>query len=546
MLKSLTSDTSHYGKLSALLWKHGRHDIAEQLGWSGGSAEPSDGQATAEECARDIESLGAAYIKLAQIASTRQDILSPEYVEAFGRLQDDVEPVPTDEIESTIEGGLGAKPSTLFSEFDRQPLATASIGQVHRARLHDGREVVIKVRRPGIAEEATEQLGSLKRLAATIDTHTGVGKEFRFKSLVGAVEYALDIELDYRKEANHLQHLGENLKDFDRIRIPQPIAQMVCEDVLVMEYLTGPAIKDVSGVVLNELDTTSIADSIVRAYLQQILINGLFHADPHPGNLILHDGDQIGLLDGGMVVSLPPMLRRETAAMLLAFSEGEGERAATIAARIGRTEDDFDSQVYRTAAARVVAASSDGGFESMSLGRTLVEFLNASGRNGVVLPFEIILLSKAFLQLETTLAQLNPNQDAKSIIRGYTLELLADRAKEQLSIGQVAAAALDSAELASSLPSRINEITRLASENQLRVKVDSIDEAALLGGMRKIANRITSGLIVASMIVGASLIMRIQTDSTLFGYPTLAMIFFLMSAAIGLVLIYKAMFADEH
>ncbi|QDT11922.1 ABC1 kinase family protein [Planctomycetes bacterium K23_9] len=546
MLKTLTADTAHYGKLSALLWKHGRHDLAKQLGWTSDSGSPSEKSSTAEECAQDIERLGAAYIKLAQIASTRQDILPPEYIEAFGRLQDDVESVAIEEIEAAITGGLGAKPSTLFAEFDRRPLATASIGQVHRAKLHDGREVVVKVRRPDIVDEANEQLGSLKRLAAKIDESTDIGKEFRFCTLVGAVEYALINELDYRFEANHLQHLAENLKEFAHIRVPQPIPQMVCENVLVMEYLSGPAIKDVSGVVLNELDTAAIADTIVRAYLKQILIDGLFHADPHPGNLVLHDKTKIGLLDGGMVVNLPPMLRREIAALLLAFSEGEGERAATIAARIAKTDADYDSKSFRTMAARIVASPNDGGFESMSLGRTLVEFLNVSGRHGVVLPFEVILLSKAFLQLETTLETLNPGQDAKALIRGYTYELLADRASKQLSVGQMAAAALDSAELASHLPSRMNEITRLVSENQLRVKVDAIDEVALLAGMRKIANRITSGLIVAAMIVAASLIMRVETGSTLLGYPTLAIVFFLMSAAIGLVLVYKAMFGDEH
>ncbi|WP_182869544.1 ABC1 kinase family protein [Rhodopirellula sp. JC639] len=554
MLTTLPADSLHYAKLSMLLWKYGRRDIAEKLGWTdafdddGTSAQRSSGTAreAAEECARDIEQLGTAYIKLAQIASTRHDMLPPEYVDAFGRLQDDVEPVPVEELESILEESLGAKASVLFQSFDRTPLATASIGQVHRAVLRDGREVVVKFRRPGIEQQATEQLASLKRLAATIDSKTEIGRQVRFRSLVGAVEYALSRELDYRQEANHLQHLAENLKSFRRIRIPQPIAQMVCSDVLVMEYLGGPAINTVSGVVLNELDTGALADELVRAYLQQILIDGLFHADPHPGNLILHAGNQIGLLDGGMVVNLPPLLRREVAALLLAFSAGEGERAATIASRIGQTEVGFDAKAFRTAASRVVAAAGDGAFDSMSLGRTLVEFLKIAGEHGLVLPFEMILLSKAFLQLETTLARLNPGQDAKAIIRGYTFELLADRAKEQLSVGQIAAAALDSAALASNLPARLNEITRLAAENQLRLDIDAIDEAALLAGLGKIANRITSGLIVAAMIIGASLIMRMQTGAQLFGYPVLATIFFLIAAVIGLVLLYQAMFGDER
>ncbi len=396
MLNTLTTDAHHYAQLSKLLWKHGRRELATQLGWS--KPDQVDGnESTAEDLARDIEQLGTAYIKLAQIASTRQDVLSPEYVDALSRLQDDVEPVEWSEIESTIVAGLGAKTSHLFESIERDPLATASIGQVHRATLRDGREVVVKVRRPGVAAEAKEQLVSLKRLAGMVDDNTEVGKQFRFRSLVGAVEYALMNELDYRQEANHLQHLGENLSEFDAIRVPQPVPQMVSSDVLVMEYLKGTALKDVSGVVRNELDTERLANQIVRAYLKQILIDGLFHADPHPGNLILHDSTQIGLLDGGMVVNLPPMLRREIASLLLAFSEGEGERAATIASRIGKTDEDFDSQAFRTALARVVAGSGSGEFSSLSLGRTMIEFLNAAGVHGLVMPFELILLAKAFL-----------------------------------------------------------------------------------------------------------------------------------------------------
>ncbi|QDV40355.1 putative protein kinase UbiB [Stieleria neptunia] len=217
MLTTLPADSVHYAKLSVLLWKHGRHDLAEQLGWTkkekdvDGSHAAATVREAAEQCARDIEQLGTAYIKLAQIASTRQDMLSPEYVDAFERLQDDVEPVSVEELEAIMEEGLGAKPSVLFKRFDRSPLATASIGQVHRAELHDGREVVVKFRRPGIAQQATEQLASLKRLAATVDDKTDIGKQFRFRSLVGAVEYALKSELDYRQEANHLQHLAEEL-----------------------------------------------------------------------------------------------------------------------------------------------------------------------------------------------------------------------------------------------------------------------------------------------------------------------------------------------
>lgn len=545
MLKKLAHETKHYGQLSALMWKYGWKDVLKQLGWEPPSKEENTA-ATAEQLAHDIESLGTTYIKLAQIASTREDLISSEYIEALQRLQDDVEPESFEVIEEVIEEGLGAKTSHLFQEFERKPLASASIGQVHRAKLRDGRDVVVKVRRPGACEEANEQLASLKKLASVVDGNTEVGKKFRFRSLVGAVAYALSIELDYRQEATNLSHLHENLKEFDRIRVPLPIPQMVSSEVLVMEYVPGTPLRNVAGTVLNEIGSEKLADQLVNAYLHQILVDGLFHADPHPGNLILHNGNMVGMLDAGMVVRLPPTLRREIAALLLAFSQREGERAASIAQRIGQLDRDFDSQAFRPEAARIVARGGDNDFQTLSLGRTIVEFLNVAGKHGLVLPFELILLSKAFLQLETTLAKLNPKQDPQELIRNYAFRILTERAREQLNVGQMAATALDSAELASSLPRRLNEITRLISENRLKVDVDAVDEAELIGGMRKIANRITSGLIVASMIIGASLIMRLDTPVKFLGYPLLATLFFLVAAVIGGVLVWKATFADRY
>lgn len=546
VLNTLRADAAQYVRLASLLWNHGQHDLASRLGMREPEHHDATQRRSAESLARDIEQLGPAYIKLAQIASTRQDAIPHDYVEALSRLQDDVDTVPWEAVEQTIEEELGVSPSTLFSEIDQQPLATASIGQVHRARLRDGRAVVVKVQRPGVAEDSREQLASLKRLAAMVDENSEIGKRFRFCSLVGAVEYAINSELDYRQEANHLQQLCENLSSFDRIEIPMPCHQLVSTKVLVMEYLDGISLKKISGAVLTEIDTVELADQLVRAYLQQVLIDGLFHADPHPGNLLLHRGHKIALLDGGMVVQLSPLLRREIGALLLAFSEGEGERASTIAIRLGRTDDDFDVAGFRASASRVIAGAGDGAFDRMSIGRSLVDFLDASGKHGLVLPYEMILLSKAFLQLEATLQQLNPNQDPKAMIREHSVQLLTHRAKEQLSLGQIAATALDSAQLASALPSRINEITRLLAANQLRLDIDAVDEAEMLAGLRKIANRITSGVIVAAMIIGASLIMRVDSGAQLFGYPVLATVFFLIAAIIGGVLVWKATFSDNY
>jgi predicted unusual protein kinase regulating ubiquinone biosynthesis (AarF/ABC1/UbiB family) len=541
----IAKHTGQYLELARLLFKYGGGEFASALGLSGFDTSDDDGDATPESLARDIEKLGPTYIKLAQIASTREDLIASDYIEALQRLQDDVEPVSSEQIHESIEAELEVKPSVLFRDFDDKPLACASLGQVHRATLRDGRDVVVKVLRPGVEDDAKQQLDVLRPLAKLADQKTDVGRKFRFSSLLDAVEYALSLELDYRTEAANLERLAENLHEFDLIQLPKPIPAMVSRRVLVMERLSGTSLKDVSGVVLNELDTDAMANQIIEAYLKQILVDGLFHADPHPGNLLLTEEHRLGLIDGGMVVSVSPGLRRKLGAFLIAISEREGEEAARIAYELGRVEDGFQMDAFAPAAARVIARPDESPTQSLSPGKTSIMLLNVAGEHGLVLPFELILFSKAILQVENTVFGLNPNLDVRGIIKQYGARLLMERAGETLSLGQATKAALDSAEFARHLPQRLNRITELVSENALRVKVDAIDQNQLMASIRKIANRITAGLVISALIVGASLLMRVEVGPSAFGYPILATSFFIVAALCGLYLVWLALVKDN-
>ncbi|NND97904.1 MAG: AarF/ABC1/UbiB kinase family protein [Pirellulaceae bacterium] len=539
----LAKNAGQYVELAKVLFRHGRGELATILGLDA-AEQPADESSTPESLARDIEKLGPAYIKLAQIASTREDMISADYIEALSRLQDDVEPVAAEDIRNIIREELGVGPDKLFAQFDDSPLACASLGQVHRATLRDGREVVVKVQRPDVAEDAKTQLAALRDLAKIADSKSEIGRKFRFCTLVDAVDYAMSLELDYRTEAANLLHLKENLREFDSMRVPEPIESLVTRRVLVMEKLTGSALKDVSGVVLNEIDTESMAHDIIEAYLQQILVDGLFHADPHPGNLLLTADHKLGLIDGGMVVSVSPKFRRRMGAVLIAISEREGEEAARLVTEIGRLEDGASVDELITSISRIIARQDDSPTQTLSPGKTIVQLLNVAGEKGLVLPFELVLYSKALLQMENTVFRLCPDIDLRQIVRSYSTRLLAERTGEQLSLGQIARSALDSVELASELPRRLNRITELVSENALRVTVDAVDEQELLAGIHKIANRITAGLVTTALIISASLLMRVDAGPMLFGFPALATIFFLIAALIGFYLVWLALVKD--
>ena len=244
------------------------------------------------------------------------------------------------------------------------------------------------------------------------------------------------------------------------------------------------------------------------------------------------------------MVAVSPKLRRKLAELLMAISQQEGEEVARIAVEIGYPEDDFSADRYTAAVARVVAGPSEVPVSPYSPGRTAIRLLNASGEHGLVLPFELILFSKALLQIENTVYRLSPTINLQHAVRDYATKLLVDRASETASLSQAARTALDSVELASELPRRINRMTELIAENKLRVSVDVINEQEFLAGVHKIANRITAGLVTSALIVGASILMRVDAGPSLFGFPLLATMLFLTAAVVGLYLVWLALVRD--
>jgi len=540
----LAKEASGYAELTRLILKHGGRELARALGWRGDAVPSADGATAPETLASDIEALGPAYIKFAQIASTRHDLLPEEYIEALARLRDDVAPADIGEIRELIADELGAPVDKLFAEFEQTPIACASLGQVHGATLQDGTRVVVKVQRPGVDDDARAQLQTLRRLAGMVDSNTAIGSRIRFRTLVDAVDYALSLELDYRREASHLESLAEQLEEFDRIEVPVPIASLVSRRVIVMTRLMGTSLADISGVVLAEIDTEELANQLVKSYLKQILIDGLFHADPHPGNLMFTEQHNLGLIDGGMMVSVSPKMRRKLAGMLLAISKHDGDEAARLAIQIGHADEKFDSDLFIPAAARIVAHPGKTVSDGISIGRIAMELLGIAGQHHLTLPFELILFSKAIIQLEGTLQRLSPQMDVREIVRRYSGRVMRARAGEYTTIERIARTSLASAELAAQMPERLNRITELISENELKVRVDAFDEERLENSARRIANRITAGLVTSALLVAASLIMRIETGLTVLGYPVLSTVFFLLAAVIGLYLVWIALVRD--
>jgi predicted unusual protein kinase regulating ubiquinone biosynthesis (AarF/ABC1/UbiB family) len=538
-----------YKDMALLLMRYGRADLVR----SAGLEEAIDGSQPAvqvdpaklEELAADVERMGPTFIKLAQLLSTRADLLPQPYIEALTRLQDKVEPFPFTEVEQIVATELGVRISKAFSYFESSPIAAASLGQVHRAALRDGREVVVKVQRPGIREEMSKDMDVLSDMAAFLDSHTEAGRKYEFAPLLEEFRKNLLRELDYRLEARNLVIFANNLREFDRIIVPQPVDDYTTSRVLTMDYISGKKITSLSPLAKIELDGYHLAQHLFQAYLHQILIDGFFHADPHPGNVFLTDDRRIALIDLGMVARVAPRPQEQLIQLLLAISEGKGDDAADITIKMGEAKTGFDEKMFRKYVADLVLENQNAQLENLDSGRVVLRIQQIAGESNFRLPSEFTMIAKTLLNLDQVVHTLDPKFDPNFAIRSYADVIMERRFRKSLSAGNLYGTALELKEFVDKLPGRVNQLVDTLTTNGIRIDADVIDEHSLLASLHKIANRITVGLLLAALIVGAALMMRVESSWTILGYPGIAMIFFLLAAVGALVLVFNILFFDE-
>jgi ubiquinone biosynthesis protein len=549
-----------YRQIAALLWKYGRSDLARQMSAEEGfgidelpsadgqpptnSATPPASQASPEHLANDLEAMGPTYVKLGQVLAGRPDLLPDAYLKALARLQDKVKPFPYAEVEETVMAELGVRISKAFSRFEIEPMAAASLGQVHRAALRDGRAVVVKVQRPNIRRQIAEDFEVLEQIAGFLDGHTAFGRRHRFLVILEEFRLTIQQELNYEREAHNLIALGKNLKDFKLIQVPQPVADYCTRSVLTMEEVQGRKITALGPLARLELKGAPLAEELFKAYLQQVLVDGLFHADPHPGNVFITNDGRIALIDLGMVGHTAPAMQESLLKILLAISEGNGEAAAEIAIRMSEKLEEFSAPEFRRRITQLVALHRDQGLEQLNVGRSLLEVSGIAQENGLIVPSELVLLGKTMMQLDEVGRILDPAFDTNAAIRHDVAALMVRRGRKEFTQGTVYSALLEMKDFTTGLPSRLNRIMDMVTNSELEVKVKATDAKMVMDGMQKIANRITMGIVLAGLIVGASLLARVASPFQLFGYPGLAILCFTAAAAGSFWLVISIFVSD--
>ncbi|HUQ28876.1 MAG TPA: AarF/UbiB family protein [Usitatibacter sp.] len=547
-----TEHLKRYKEILQLFWKYGRSDLVQQMAMDeelGDEVKPvsnNGGEATPEQLADDLEAMGPTFVKLGQVLSSRADLLPEAYLKALARLQDKVKPFPYEEVEQIVESELGVRISKAFSRFDREPIAGASLGQVHTAALRDGFEVVVKVQRPNVTETVVEDFEVLAQIASFLDKHTEIGRKHRFCEILEELRTSIMHELNYEREAQSLVAVGKNLAEFDLVVIPQPILDFSTKKVLTMEKVEGMKITKLSPIARLEMDNLAVAEQLFKAYLKQVLVDGLFHADPHAGNVFITDDGKVALLDMGMVGHTTPSMQNNLLKILIAISEGKGEDAAEIVCRMSETTGDFDIYGFKKAISAIVVERQGQALQSINVGRTLLQVTKIAADQGLHVPSDLTMLGKTLLQLDEVGKILDPDFDPDAAIRRNVADIMSKRLSKDASKGSFFAMLLDMKEFAAGLPMRLNKIMDAVATKDLEIKVRAVDAPIIMEGLQKIANRVTTGLILAALIIGASLMMRIETSWTLLGYPGLAILCFVAAAAGGFYLVISIFVQDRR
>jgi ubiquinone biosynthesis protein len=465
-----------------------RHGFAPMLGI--GRREDGAPVATAARLRRALEEGGGMFVKLGQVMSTRSDLLPASAVQELSRLQDNVAPADPAAMRAVVEGELGRRVEEVFSEFDWEPLATASIAQAYRARLCDGEAVVVKVQRPGIADDVDRDVLVLEQLARTAEARTPVAREYRVTELAAEFTSVLRQELDFRLEARNLTTIAANLAAQPAVHVPEVRTELTTSRMLVLERLDGVSVRDAERLEAAGVDRPGLADALLRCFLQQILVDGVFHADPHPGNVLVLADRRLGLLDFGAVGHLDTLQQAAVRDMLVAVGRADAGAIRDAVVEVATVRRHVDDTQLERALARFVARHLGRG--AVPNAAMLTDMLRLLASFGIVLPPEFSTLFRTLATLEGTLITLSP---------GY---LLISTVKDGFQ-----AEALSLLPLLRRAPRHAERIATIVERGDLQVRVSLLSEEDDVRTLTRLVNRAV--LAVLGSIVGLLSVMLLGT-----------------------------------
>ena len=505
-----------------------RSGLLRVLGEVGVVGERPATREGAVEFRRGLEQLGTTYIKLGQLLSSRPDLLPDVYIEELGKLVDTVPPVPYDAVRATIDADVGLGE---FASVDADPLATASIAQIHPALLTSGREVVVKVRRPGIERQIAADLDLMRRTAQLLEGKSATAQLLQLGALADELEVHLRAELDFEEEANNADIIRRIVADYDGLLVPDVIRPHVTERVLVLDRIRGDKVD--AGHDLPPNRARDLARELFRAYVHQVTVEGVYHADPHRGNVLLTDDSRLALIDFGLLGRLDDDTRRMIGLLLLAIAQNRADDVADLILALSLTTIDSDEAGFVHELRRKLPRYHWRPLKGIRAGESLADLQRMALAHGIRLPTAFALVGKTLSQADEIARALDPELDPIELLEEDALVTMISEAERRLEPNQLLSWAYTQADPLLRMPRRIGHLVERLEMGTLKLGVAPTSLGDLEAVMRSTANRIGASIIVAALLVASSLLARVDD------LRWLAAVGFVLAFVLGFYMVWK-------
>lgn len=487
------------------------------------------------------EDLGPTFVKLGQIMSQRPDLLPKELILELRKLQDQVSPEAIGDIRSTIHKALGKPVEEIFSQFDEKPLASASLAQVHRARLTEGGQAVaVKVRRPGVVEVIEADLALITDLAQTLHERVEGVRRFNLPGLVKEISHHLRLELDFSKEARNMLSAGARRSDKSLLIIPVPNLELTRPSVLVMDLVQGRRLEEAD---LTAKQGRQLALDLGDAMLDQVFKQGFFHADPHPGNVMVvaqPDGrPRLALVDWGLVGHLTPDMRYSIGDLMASIVEKNAKNVVQALTKMGAAPAGVDQAGLEYEVEQLLDTVHAKPLNEIDLGGLILEVMELMREYHLQVQVQFALLDKAFLEMEGLMRELDPEVNPVAVARPYVRALWLERYRPEVILATLRRNLADGMELVKDLPRRLERLLAMLEKGEIGLEFKHKGLVPLTQAIESSANRVAVALIVAALIVGSSMIITTGAEPKIFGLPAMGLIGYLISAVIGLWLVWN-------
>jgi ubiquinone biosynthesis protein len=473
---------------------------------------------TPQRIRRVLEELGPTFIKLGQILATRVDLFPPQYITEFEKLQDQVPPMPFEELLPQLEEDLGGSVDEFFANVERQPLAAASIAQVHKAELKDGTPVILKIRRPGLRKIIEADLRLLQRLVDIAESESPELRRFHPKEVLRQFNQSLRWELDLAAESRNAERVAANLADDMNIKIPNVYWQWTCERLNVQEYIQGIQGRDLAAVDQAGLDRKLLADRGTHAVLKMIMEDGFFHADPHAGNVFYLEDNKLAFIDFGMVGRLTEERREQVVSLLYGMTNHLPTKVAEI---LEDWSDNIytDEQVLTIDLEAFVDQYSSLALKDLSLTSMMSDLMAILRDHNLILPADLALLVKAYITLDGLGRHLNPEFNTLVFAAPYLQKIMMERYRPEAIARRGWRNLISVADLLSSLPKDLRKLLRASRKGAIQVDITVRRLDQYVNHMDNAISRLTMGIVTAALIIGSSIIMTVKGGPELFGLP---------------------------